>query len=141
MTHRLRGRVSWFGGPTDTGVAPDEGLAFIYEVETAPHLFLPFQPQGTSGLARRLNSKAVNYIACRWDYNATPPEMLLREIALVRAIKTGISLKAFPADWGPHADTGRLADISPCLMDNLGIQTDDEVEVIFPFFRLHQESA
>jgi len=42
-------------------------------------------------------------------------------------------MTAFPADWGPHENTGRVADISPGLMDDLGIQTDDEVEVIFPY--------
>ena len=28
---------------------------------------------------------------------------------------------------------GRIADISPGLMDDLGIETDDEVEVVFPY--------
>ena len=129
----VKGGVSWFGGPNDSGVAPDEGLAFITTIEQAPHLFLPFQPEGTTGLARRLNSRAVHYIACRWDYDETPPFMLLEEMALVRATRTGLSLKAFPADWGPNENTGRVADISPALMDDLGIETDDEVEVIFPF--------
>jgi hypothetical protein len=59
--------------------------------------------------------------------------MLRSEVALVRAVKTGIALSAFPADWGPHVDTGRVADISPGLMEALNIQTDDEIEVIFPY--------
>ncbi len=53
--------------PTDMGVSPSEGLAFIQEIEQAPHLFLPYQPEGTSGLARRLNPD-IHYIACRWEY-------------------------------------------------------------------------
>jgi N-acetylmuramoyl-L-alanine amidase len=126
----LNGKVSYFGGPDDTGVAPDEGLAFIYELDTAPHLFLPYQPADTTGLARRLNPH-IHYVACRWDYNITPPDMLLSKAALVR-VPAGIELTAFPADWGPHPDTGRIADLSPGLMDDLGLQTDDEVEVIFP---------
>jgi hypothetical protein len=130
----LRGKCSWFGGPNDKGVAPDEGLAFIQEVEQAPHLFLPAQPPGTSGLARRLDPRA-HYIACRWNYDTTPHHMLLNEVALVRVPKTGRALVAAPADWGPHEDTGRVADISPGLMDALGLQTDDEVEVIFPYTR------
>lgn len=128
----VTGKVSCFGGPNDTGVSADEGLAFIYEVDQAPHLFLPFQPAGTTGLARRLNPY-VHYVACRWDYNETPKTVLLDDVALVRAIKTGIALTAFPADWGPHESTDRVADISPGLMDDLGITTDDEVEVIFPY--------
>ena len=127
---RLTGRVSWFGGPDDEGVAPDEGLAFIYEAETAPHLFLDEQPPGTTGLARRLNPE-VYYIACRWDYDETPKAMLPDMSVRVRAPKTGREFIATPADWGPHVDTGRVADISPGLMEALGISTDDEVEVIF----------
>jgi hypothetical protein len=57
--------------------------------------------------------------------------MLLNEKALVR-VPGGRELRAFPADWGPHEDTGRVADISPGLMKALGIQTDSSVEVIFP---------
>jgi hypothetical protein len=52
---------------------------------------------------------------------------------LVRAPKTGKQFIAHPADWGPHEDTGRVADISPGLMQALGITTDDEVEVLYPY--------
>ena len=48
--------------------------AFIFELDQAPHLFLPYQPTGTTGLAR--DSTQVNYIACRWDYDVTSKEML-----------------------------------------------------------------
>jgi N-acetylmuramoyl-L-alanine amidase len=126
------GKCSHFGGPNDDGVSPDEGLAFISEVEQAPQLFLPYQPEGTTGLARRLNP-FIHYLACRWDYDVTSREMLRDEVALVRDRKTGLGLKAFPADWGPHADTGRIADLSPGLMDDLHLRTDDEVEIIFPY--------
>ena len=34
------------------GLARAEGLAFIFDVDEAPHLFLPYQPSGTSGLAK-----------------------------------------------------------------------------------------
>jgi N-acetylmuramoyl-L-alanine amidase len=137
VAFRVTGRVSQFGGPDDTGVAPDEGLAFMDEVEDAPQLFLPFQPEGTTGLARRLNPY-IHYIACRWDYDETPRSMLQENVALVRATGTGIELTAFPADWGPHEDTGRVADVSPGLMADLGIETDDEVEVIFPYAEIRK---
>lgn len=126
----LSGKVSYFGGPNDAGVSASEGLAFIYTINDAPHLFLPYQPVGTTGLARRLNPH-VHYVACRWDYNSTSPDMLLNKQAIVR-VPAGIELTAFPADWGPHPDTGRVADLSPGLMEDLGLQTDDEVEIIFP---------
>src|SRR6516164_3930858 len=51
------GKVSWFGGPEDMGVSPSEGLAFLYDVDDKPHLFLKSQPAGTTGLARRLDPK------------------------------------------------------------------------------------
>lgn len=126
-----KGKCSTFGGPEDTGVSASEGLAFITDVSDAPHLFLPYQPANTTGLARRLNPY-VHYIACRWDYDITPKDVLLQDMALVKAMKTGISLKAFPADWGPNKKTGRISDLSPTLMDDLGIKTDDEVEITFP---------
>jgi N-acetylmuramoyl-L-alanine amidase len=124
------GKVSKFGGPEDMGVSADEGLAFLYKVDDAPHLFLNYQPAGTTGLARRLDP-SVSYIAMRWDYDVYSKEELASGdfLFLVRAPKTGRQYKAWPADWGPHVNTGRVADISPGLMDALGIQTDDEVEI------------
>jgi N-acetylmuramoyl-L-alanine amidase len=127
------GSCSWFGGPEDMGVDADEGLAFFYEYDDAPHLFLKHQPAGTTGLARRLDPVKF-YVACRWDYDITPKDMLASQgiMALVRAKKTGRKFLAHPADWGPHEDTDRVADISPGLMQALGITTDDEIEVIYP---------
>ena len=132
-TLRAKGKVSWFGGPDDDGVTPEEGLAFLYSVEDKPDLFLDEQPANTTGLARRLDPDE-NYIAMRWDYDVFPKDFLRGDVmALVLAPKTGLMLLAHPADWGPHTDTSRVADISPGLMDALGIETNDEVEVIFPY--------
>jgi hypothetical protein len=129
------GKCSWFGGPEDTGVDPDEGLAFFDEVEDAPHLFLSEQPPGTTGLARRLDP-SVYYVACRWHHEIVPKDMLRDpdNQALVRAPKTGREFLAHPADWGPHEDTDRDPDTSPGLMAALGIETDDEIEVVYPAF-------
>jgi len=125
------GPCSQFGGPDDDGVSPDEGLAFLYEVEDAPHLFLPEQPAGTSGLARRLDPRTF-YVACRWDYSATPKDMLRDHMHKVLVRAHGKEFLTYPADWGPHSDTGRVADLSPGLMAALDLATDDEVEVIYP---------
>ena len=134
------GKCSWFGGPNDTGVDPDEDLAWFDSWDDvvdagATHLFLPEQPPGTTGLARRLDPTQF-YVACRWDYEITPKDMLADQdiLALIRAKKTGKEFLAHPADWGPHEDTDRAADISPGLMAALGIETDDEIEVIYPAF-------
>jgi hypothetical protein len=130
-----RGTCSTFGGPDDTGVSPSEGLAFFYEVEDAPWLFLKSQPSGTTGLARRMDG-SVFYLACRWDYDVTSKDMLANsgQMALVTNTKTGVSRLAHPADWGPHeAETGRAADLSPALAKSLGVATDDEVSVMYPY--------
>ena len=129
------GTCSTFGGPDDLGVSSTEGLAFIYSVDEAPYLFAPKQPPGTTGLARRL-SPDVFYLACRWDYDVTSKTMLRDSgyMALVTAKKTGISRLAHPADWGPHEEqTGRAADLSPALAESLGVDTDDQVTVIYPY--------
>jgi N-acetylmuramoyl-L-alanine amidase len=129
----LTGTCSMFGGPDDNGVAPDEGLAFIYEIdEENQFLFLPFQPEDTTGLARRLNP-AVHYCAMRFDYAEHPKSTLLQKVVLVRNPRTGFALTCTPADWGPHGDTDRLIDLSPSMMLDLELETDDEVEVIFPY--------
>jgi N-acetylmuramoyl-L-alanine amidase len=130
MFHAI-GKVSQFGGPNDSGVSPSEGLAFIYEIEQAPHLFLPYQPSGTSGLARRLNP-TTPYFAVRWDYDVTPKPTLLQHRGIVRDPTTGFQVEAFPADWGPNESTDRVADVSPAIMSFLGLDTDDEVEIIYP---------
>jgi len=127
-----KGKVSWFGGPEDTGVSPSEGLAFLYDVEDKPEVFLDEQPEGTTGLARRLDP-STHYIAMRWDYDRFSKDQLAGpRMAMVHAPRTGKKFKAHPTDWGPHVDTGRVADISPGLMEALGIDTDDEVEVVYP---------
>jgi N-acetylmuramoyl-L-alanine amidase len=128
---KIEGKCSWFGGPDDTGVSPSEGLAFIYEIDDAPHLFLAEQPEGTTGLARRLDPEKF-YVACRWDYDVTSKDDLLKLRVIVHSPKTGKAFVAHPADWGPHEDTDRHADISPGLMAALGISTDDMVQVIVP---------
>ncbi len=132
----VSGKVSHFGGPDDTGVSPSEGLAFIYSTSDQPDLFLSYQPENTSGLARRLNPE-IPYVAVRWPYTSSNKsqwrEVLLKEMALIEAPSTGKFLKAYPADWGPHEDTGRVADISPGAMEHLGLTTDDSVKVTFPF--------
>jgi len=127
------GPCSHFGGPDDDGVSEQEGLAFHYDInEHNQHLFLPID-EGT-GLARRLNP-FVLYVACRWDYQITPKEMLATSglRALVRSLATGREALAWPADWGPHETTGRTCDLSPGLCEVLGVETDDECEVIYPW--------
>jgi|SRR4249919_3946061 len=134
---RVTGRVSYFGGPADTGVSPSEDLAWWEDwddvvEDKATELFLPHQPPNTTGLARRLNPDKF-YLAMRWDYDTFSKDHLATsgDRALVRA-ENGRQFLARPCDWGPNENTGRVADISPGLMTALGIETDDEVTVTYP---------
>ena len=133
---RWTGKCSHFGGPDDEGVDPDEGLAFLYEVDDAPELFLDEQPDGTTGLARRLDPETY-YIAMWWDYDDYTKDMLASGdlMAVVYSPASELGCLARPADWGPAEETDRIADISPGLMEALGLETDDEVEIIFPVMR------
>ena len=124
--------MSTFGGPHDTGMTASEGLALFDtpDLHDPRHrdLFLPAQPPGTSGLGRRLNPEQC-YLACRWDYRVTSRSFLRNTVALVQSVRTGRVVEARPADWGPNAHTGRVADLSPGLAAALELKTDDHVVV------------
>ncbi len=128
---QLAGKMSIFGGPSDSGVAPDEGLALVEagEVDKFAGFFLPDQPPGTTGLARRLDPKSF-YLACRWNYKMTPRAFLQGISVAVTA--NGKTLQARPIDWGPNENTGRIADLSPGLADALGLKTDDTCAIVIP---------
>ena len=102
-------------------------LGIYLPVEDKPELFAV--PAGRPGgwLARTPHRPR----ACRWDYITTPTELLLTKRALIRG-ENGRETLAFPADWGPHSSTGRVVDLSPGVFEELGLKTDDTVEVIFP---------
>ena len=128
------GKMSVFGGPDDTGVAPDEGLAMYSSVDQQPNIFLDFQPNGTTGLARRLNPAAF-YVACRWDYAQTPKEHLRTIMATISsegADGRKRSQLAYIGDWGPNESTGRASDLSPGLAAALGLDTNDICTVTIP---------
>lgn len=140
MSIQFHGRCSWFGGPKDNeddGVGPAEGLA-LYEQKDidedkgmVPFLFLRKQPEGTTGVARRLNPDSY-YIACRWDYAETSKEFLKKNSVTVVNPINGKVAKAAVVDWGPNKDTKRVADLSPGLFKVLGLKTNDVVNVIIP---------
>jgi hypothetical protein len=66
------------------------------------------------------------YIACRWDKQVTPYNRLKDCVIVVTNPLTGKSLPARAVDWGPNQSTGRIADLSPQLEKDLGLETDDE---------------
>ena len=92
---------------------------------------MPTQPPGTTGLARRLNPNAM-YLAMRWDYRVTSLVWLRQHQVTITNPKNGRSVLAWPADWGPNVNTGRVADLSPGVAAKLGLNTDDTVDISVP---------
>ena len=135
---RVEGKMSTFGGPTDTGMSPDEGLALFTPADLQDpkysYLFLPTPPPDTTGLGRRLNPDKY-YFACRWNYSDTPREFLRRSLARVENPANGRAADARPVDWGPNISTGRVADLSPGLAKALGLQTDNLVRITISALR------
>ena len=129
---RVEGKMSTFGGPTDTGMSATEGLALFTPADLEDpkysYLFLPTPPPRTTGLGRRLNPETY-YFACRWNYKDTPREFLKRALARVENPATGRAADARAVDWGPNIATGRVADLSPGLAKALGLKTDDVVRI------------
>ena len=134
------GKMSVFGGPADEGVGPHEGLALVGPTDLAlwwfSCLFLPEQPPGTTGLARRLNPRAY-YLAMRWDYALYPKQVLRNTVVKLSNPANALHVFARPVDFGPGdgsvidgqptPDTGRIADLSPGAATALGLQTDNVV--------------
>jgi hypothetical protein len=129
----INGKMSTFGGPNDTGVSPSEGLSMFEPPDVANNmdLFLPGQPPGTTGLARRLNPNA-KYLACRWNLQITPRSYLRTIKVKVSNPANHKSTEARPADTGPAFITGRVADLSPGLAQALGLNTNDQCRVEIP---------
>lgn len=130
----ISGAISTFGGPRDSGVGPNEGLALIMPslVGQFQEFFLADQPPGTTGLARRLNNLGSRYIACRW-VPETPYDFLRKTKVLVSFGSK--EFEAQPVDWGPNAKTGRVADLSDKLAADLGVETDKQVVTVkIPLF-------
>jgi hypothetical protein len=125
MIIQKTGKISTFGGPHDSGVRLQEGLALIEPEDLRDpwfaKLFLDCH-DGRHGLARRLNPSCF-YIAARWNYFLTPRKLLRRSYALVEA--NGKKELARLVDWGPNRRTGREMDLSPGLAKKLQLRTDD----------------
>jgi hypothetical protein len=131
----VNGAISTFGGPRDTGVGPEEGLALISPAMLGQfrEYFLSDQPPGTTGLARRLNNLGSRYIACRWVPEETPYDFLRKTKVLVSFGSK--EFEAQPVDWGPNVKTGRVADLSDKLAADLGVETDKQVVTVkIPLF-------
>lgn len=125
----IEGKISSFGGPNDPGMDHSEGLA-LYEAKEAdlrPDIFLPSGTDPSEGVSKRLRTTSY-YIALRYD-KSIPRKQLQNSAWKITNPKTGQSVVASLADWGPSEHTGRVVDASPAVLGSLRIETDDFVEV------------
>lgn len=122
----VRGKISHFGGPEDTGVTPTETGAITGENLRA--LNNPLDPTPEELAA---NPDGYYYLAMRWNY--TPGDRTFWRAAriVIRNPDTGKMVVVRPVDWGPHTRTERIVDVSPQTERDLGTQTDREVDVAF----------
>ncbi|MBI5499001.1 MAG: N-acetylmuramoyl-L-alanine amidase [Deltaproteobacteria bacterium] len=122
----VRGRISWFGGPADTGVSSTETGAVSGEVLRS--LNNPLDPD-----AATLASRPEDYyfVAMRWSYSPNGVSWWRTARIAVTNPATGVQIVARPVDWGPNTSTRRIIDVSPQTMSELGATTDDEVLVAF----------
>ena len=122
----VRGTVSWFGGPSDTGVSSTETGAITGE--RLRSLNDPLSPS-----AATLSSRPEDYyfVAMRWSYSPNGASFWRDARLLVRNPATGATIVVRPVDWGPHTRTGRVLDLSPQAMSDLGLTTDDAALVAF----------
>ena len=133
----IKGKMSFFGGPADEGVGPDEGLALVERTEMNRYpadMFLSEAEAHAPGLARRLNP-AKAYLACRWSELGLPTTKFRSHLqhALIEVENASNGQKrndVRAVDAGPGILT-RVTDLSP-LFKTLGLETDQEVIVRIP---------
>lgn len=125
---KISGKISFFGGPLDSGMKPTEGLAYYehHEADLRPDLFSPRSSDPLEGTSKRLRNTHACYLALRMVGDR---EKLKNSLWKVTNPKTGQFLVASLTDWGPHESTGRVVDASDAIGRLLRIETDDEVMV------------
>jgi hypothetical protein len=126
---RVEGKMSIFGGPKDTGMKPNEGLAlFNSEQDMINHglgdFLLPPAQSPFPGLGRRLNPEKP-YLACRWWDAGLSKNIVKNSWVWVQNSSTGKKMRGRPVDYGPAEWTNRVADLSPGLARGLGLKTDN----------------
>ncbi|MFO0683840.1 MAG: N-acetylmuramoyl-L-alanine amidase [Sandaracinus sp.] len=122
----VSGRVSWFGGPTDTGVGPTETVAISGEV--ARSLNSPMNPDAATLAA---HPERYYYCAMRFAYQPQGTAFWRTARLVLTNPRTGVQVVVRPADWGPHTRTGRIIDLSPQAIADLGLSTDETALVAF----------
>lgn len=122
----VRGKVSHFGGPNDRGVTATETGAITLENLRALN-----NPLNPSPDRLRRQPESYYYVAMRWDYRPVSKASWRNLRILVTNPANGRSIVVRPVDWGPHTRTGRIIDLSPQSLVDLGLTTDQEALVAF----------
>jgi hypothetical protein len=122
----VSGRVSWFGGPSDTGVGPTETVAISGEV--ARSLNSPLHPDAATLAA---HPERYYYVAMRFSYSPMSTSFWRTARLVIANPRTGARVVVRPADWGPNTSTGRVMDLSPQAIADLGLTTDDTAVIAF----------
>jgi hypothetical protein len=122
----VRGKVSWFGGPSDTGVSASETGAISGEI--LRDLNDPLSPS-SSTLASR--PEDYYFVAMRWCYTPNSRSWWADARIIVKNPTTGAAIVVRPVDWGPNTSTGRIIDLSPQALSDLGLTTDQNALVAF----------
>ena len=122
----VRGKVSWFGGPNDRSISPS-GTGAI----TGEKVRLLNDPVNPSAAVLAERPADYYWIAMRWSYSPNGRDFWRNARFILKNPHTGDSVVARAVDWGPHTRTGRTVDLSPQVMSDLGLVTDQNVLVAF----------
>ncbi len=133
----IRGKISKFGGPKDTGVRADETPALLVkkksDEEKPDKVFREFnKPLNADRATISKRPEDFYYIAMRWSYVPKPKTTWWphQKIVVINPT-TGAAVVVRPIDWGPNIATERTMDVSPQTMTDLGLETDQDALVAF----------
>jgi rare lipoprotein A (peptidoglycan hydrolase) len=70
-------------------------------------------------------------VAMRWNYSPNGRTWWASAHLVVMNPTTGVSVVVRPVDWGPNTSTGRIIDLSPQALADLGVDTDATLLVAF----------
>jgi len=115
----VRGTISWFGGPSDTGVSSTETGAI-----TGERLRSLNSPEDPSASTLASRPEDYYFVAMRWNYSPNGRTFWRDARIAIRSPSTGATVIVRPVDWGPNTSTRRIVDVSPQTLVDLGVSTD-----------------